>query len=375
MAPVIRIESPTLWGIFLPAGYRLLALDLQTIQQMRFYLLLLAMIGAGWLPAQTLGGNAVFNFASQPNNALVSALGGYNISAIGNEVGMAFQNPALLRDKMHQQAGASFNSFLAGIRNYSLTSAWHLSEARTNIAAGANYFDYGTLAQTDASGMVMGSFRPVDYVVQVMASRQYKERFWYGLTMKYLNSSYGQYRSSGLAFDFGLSYYDTLNGLQVSLVAKNMGTQLRTYDGSNRREELPFDLQLGITKRLEHAPFQFSVTAHHLQQLNMYYNDTSFRAAEGEVGYTGRNTLQKIFSHIVFSAQVFLHEKLEVDAGFNFQRRQDLNAYQLTSGLNGFTLGTGVFLRKIHIRYATGFYQSHLFHQFSLNLNWNGRDM
>lgn len=342
---------------------------------MRFYLLLLAMIGAGRLPAQTLGGNAVFNFVSQPNNALVSALGGYNVSAMSKDVGMAFQNPALLRDNMHQQVGTSFNSFLAGIRNYSLTSAWHLSEARTNIAAGANYFDYGTLAQTDASGNVMGSFRPADYVVQVMASRRYKERFWYGLTMKYLNSNYGQYRSSGLAFDFGLSYYDTLHGLQVSLVAKNMGSQLKTYDGSNRREELPFDLQLGVTKRLEHAPFQFSVTAHHLQQLNTYYNDTSFRASEGELGYAGKGTLQKIFSHIVFSAQVFLHEKLELDAGFNFQRRQDLNAYQLTSGLNGFTLGTSVFLRKIHIRYATGFYQSHLFHQFSLNVNWNGRDM
>lgn len=109
---------------------------------------------------------------------------------------MSFQNPALLRENMHQQLNASFHSFLTGIRNYSFTSAWHLAEAKTTIAAATNYFDYGTITQTDATGMVLGTFRPVDYVAQVMASRQYKDYFRYGLTMKYIHSNYGQYRSS-----------------------------------------------------------------------------------------------------------------------------------------------------------------------------------
>jgi hypothetical protein len=321
--------------------------------------------------SQTLGGNAVFNFLSQPNTAQLSALGGVNISAMSNDVGMSFHNPALLRPAMHRQVNTSFNAFLAGINNYSLTGAYRV-EPLANFAVGVNYLDYGTLTQTDASGNIMGSFRPVDYVVQVMASRQYKERFWYGLTMKYIHSGYGQYRSSGLAFDVGISYYDSANRLQLSLVAKNMGTQLKTYDGSDRKEELPFDLQAGITKRLENAPFQFSLTAHNLQRFNTYYNDTSFRASEGEIGYGGSSTLQKIFSHIVLSAQIFLDEKLELTTGYNFQRRQDLNAYNYTSGLNGFTLGAGLFLSKLHFRYATGFYQQNLFHQFSLNLNWGG---
>jgi hypothetical protein len=203
-----------------------------------------------------------------------------------------------------------------------------------------------------------------------MVSRQYHERFWYGATIKYINSSYGQYRSSGLALDAGVTYYDSVNRLQVSVVAKNMGTQLRTYDGSNRKEELPFDLQAGITKRLENAPFQFSLTAHHLHRFNIYYNDTSFRASEGDIDYNGKSGAQKIFSHLVLSTQVFLNEKLELMAGYNFQRRQDLNAYNITSGLNGFSFGTAILLKKLQIRYATGFYQSNLFHQLSLNANW-----
>ncbi len=337
---------------------------------MRQILIVLALMGTIRLPAQTLGGNAVFNFLSQSNTAQLSALGGVNVSAIGNDVGMAFHNPALLRDGMHQQLSASFNSFLAGIRNYSLTAAVHAEDMGTNFAIGANYFDYGNITRTDASGLILGSFRPVDYVVQVMASRQYHERFRYGATLKYINSNYGQYRSSGLALDLGLSYYDSANQLQVSVVVKNMGTQLATYDGSNRKEELPFDLQAGVTKRLENAPFQFSLTAHHLQAFNTYYNDTSFRASEGENGYANNTTVQKIFAHLVLSAQVFLSDKLEIDAGYNFQRRQDLNAFNVTSGFNGFTFGTAVLLKKLQIRYAAGFYQSNLFNQLSLNLNW-----
>lgn len=325
------------------------------------------------LPAQTLGGNAVFNFLAQPNTAQLSGLGGINVSSISNDVGMAFQNPALLRGSMHQQVNTSFNAFVAGIKNYSLTTAYHAEPIQTNFAIGVNYFNYGTLTQTDASGNILGTFRPADYVLQVMASKQYKEKFWYGLTMKYINSNYGQYRSSGLALDVGITYYDSVNQWQVSLLAKNMGTQLRTYDGSDRKEELPFDLQAGITKRLASAPFQFSLTAHQLQRFNIYYNDTSFRASEGDNNYNNNTTLQKVFSHLVLSTQVFLNDKLELMAGYNFQRRQDLNVYNLTSGLNGFSLGTALQLKKLNIRYATGFYQRNLFHQLSLNLNWGGK--
>ena len=323
--------------------------------------------------AQTLGGNTVFNFLTQPNSTQLSALGGINVSNITNDVSMSFYNPALLRDNMHLQFNASFNNFLAGIKNSSITSAWHLQRSNTNLAVGINYFDYGSLAQTDAAGNVNGSFRPNDYVAQVSASHSYMERFWCGMTMKFASSSYGQYKSSGLAFDIGVAYYDSSSRWQASVLIKNLGTQLKNYDGSSGKEDLPFDLEAGITKRLAHAPLQFSLTAHHLQAFNIYYNDTTFNANEGDDRSLGKSlTLDKIVSHLVLSAQFFISDKLEVTGGYNFLRRHDLNAYNVSSGLNGFTLGAGFLLKKVHIRYATGFYQQNMFHQFSINLNWKG---
>lgn len=321
--------------------------------------------------AQTLGGNAVFNFINQPNTAQVSALGGVNVSNISNDAGMAIQNPALLKSTMHAQANASFNSFLAGIKNYSLTSVYHVASYNTTVGLGINFFDYGSLQQTDASGNVLGSFHPTDYVVQVMASRQHKENWFYGAALKFISSSYGPYKSNGIAVDAGLTFYDSANQFQAGIVVKNMGTQLRTYDRYGTKEELPFDLQAGITRRLDKAPIQFSLTAHHLHRFNIRYNDTLFLTDEGADDFRNKKfMIDKVFSHLVFATQVFIKDKVEITAGYNFLRRKDLNVLNSTNGLNGFTFGGGLLLKQLQIRYATGFYQQNMFSHLGVNFSW-----
>ena len=216
------------------------------------------------------------------------------------------------------------------------------------------------------------NFRPSDYVIQGMFSKLYKEKWWLGLSAKFINSNYGLYRSNAIAFDAGITYYDQDQQLQVSVVAKNMGTQLRTYTGTGAKEELPFDVQAGITKRLLQAPIQFSLTAHHLHRFDVFYNDTLFNAQEGDARFGSNNFAQKILGHLVFSSDIFLSNQFQITAALNLMRRQSLNAYNFTNGLNGFSLGFGVLLHKLQIRYATGFYQQNLFHQVSLNFNLKG---
>ena len=324
--------------------------------------------------AQTVGGNVAFSFINQPNTAQLSALGGTNISTISNDVGISFQNPALLRSTMHQQVNTSFNSFFAGIKNYSLTTGFNVPKIAANIGVGITYLNYGTITQTDAIGNIYGTINLTDYVVQVMASKQYKERFWLGTTFKFINSSYGQFTSNAVAIDIGISYVDTANGLQISLLAKNIGIQLKTFNNTNKKEELPFDVQLGITKRLAKAPIQLSLTAYHLQQLSINYNDSNFNAAEGNDN-ASNNLLTKTLSHFIIASQFFIGDKLELTAAYNFLRSKDLSAYNVSNGLNGFTIGAGLKLKKLHINYGSGFYQRNLFHQISLTFNWKGKEL
>jgi long-subunit fatty acid transport protein len=332
---------------------------------------------AGWLlvaegGAQTLGGNAAYNFLNNSVGARTAALGGLNISGINNDVSVTFQNPALLRSVHHGQISTTFNSWVAGINNYSLVAASQIPSIGCAAGIGVNYFTYGNLTQTDAAGNILGQFRPMDFVVQGMISKQYKERFTGGVTLKYIQSNYGMFRSAGIAVDVGVVYRDSAAGWQASVLVKNMGTQLTAYVPGSTKEELPFDLQAGISKRLANAPFQFSLTARQLHRFNTLYNDTTFRAAEGEINYTSVSTLQKVLTHLTIGVQVYPHEKLELMAGYSFRRRSELNVFNQVAGLNGFTFGTALQLKKMHIQYATGLYQRNLFHQFTINVNWQG---
>src|SRR5204862_4952843 len=109
------------------------------------------------------------------------------------------------------------------------------------------------------------AMRPNDWVMQVSASRSYLQKWSYGASFKFISSNYGIYSSNGIAMDVGLLYTDTSNLIFASIVAKNMGYQLKKYAGTEA-EELPFDLQVGITKKLKNEPLTFSFTDHHLHQ-------------------------------------------------------------------------------------------------------------
>jgi hypothetical protein len=318
---------------------------------------------------QTIGGSSVYNFLSQSNTPQLTALGGINNSNQSNDIGLAFNNPALLNSSMHGQVHAAFSTLYAGIRSYHAMGGYRHEKWKTNLGFGIQFFNYGKIAETDAAGNIFGDFRPIDYVIQISASRTYNVRWRYGVNLKFIHSQYGQYRSSGIALDAGINYVDTSSLLQAALTFKNMGAQIKTYNGS-LADDLPFDIQLGISKRLLNAPIQFSVTAHHLHQFDISYNDSVFNN-ENAFNDNAGGTFDKIFRHFVFATQLYLAEKVEITAAYNHLRRRELNISGTGNGLNGFSMGAGILLKKIQLRYARSYYQSNVsFHQFGVNVGF-----
>ncbi|MFM9909709.1 MAG: type IX secretion system protein PorQ [Chitinophagaceae bacterium] len=321
------------------------------------FLLVFFFLFALTLCAQTLGGNIVFNFLKSSNSPQLTALGGINISQQTKDIGLTFNNPALLRPDMHTQSQAVFNSHPGNIRNYNLLTGYHINKWATTFGFGIQYFNYGNTTQTDAAGNILGEFRPTDYAVQAMASRSYLQNWHYGASLKFIHSSYGTYRSSGIAMDIGLTYSDTARFLQLAFVMKNMGFQLRSYNGTSK-DELPFDLQFGISKKLEKAPLQLSLNLHHLHQFNIRYNDTAFNNSNGIVDNKNNYFFDKLFRHFVASVQLFVSDKIELSAGYNYLSRKELNIGTGGNGLNGFSLGVGVLIKKIQVRYARTYFQN-----------------
>lgn len=321
--------------------------------------------------AQGLGGNSIYNFLKLPNTPQLSALGGVNVSSLSNDIGLAANNPALLSPSMHSQMNAAFNAFYDGISAYHLSLGYHHKPLNTTFLWGLNYLNYGDIPQTDASGNVFGNFRPVDWSMQLSASRQYLERWHYGITLKFIHSGYGLYKSSGIAADVGVQYLDTAHSFSASVLAKNMGTQLNRYEGTGP-DDLPFDLQAGVSKRLDNSPFGFSLTLHHLHRFDIAYNDTVFNNSNGFPNGNSGFSFDKIFRHVVLAGNIYLGDKVELALGYNYLRRKELAIGNAGNGLTGFSMGVSLLLDKLQVRYARSQYQnSTAYNQFGLNITLN----
>lgn len=321
---------------------------------------------SAYCQAQTLGGNAAYNFLKLPPTPALTAAGGINTSFQTEDAGLSINNPALLSPVQNYQVQMVFNSFLAGIKTYSLTGVYHYEPFQTSFAGHIYFLDYGNIPQTDASGNENGSFRPLDFVVQLSAGRKYLEKWQYGASLKFIHSGYGQYRSSAIATDIGIHYSDSTNNFYAGLVAKNMGFQLKTYAGE--AEDLPFDLQVGITQKLANAPFGFSFTAQQFHRFDILYNDTTFNN-ENDLQDNDR-FVNKLLNHFVIASHIYLGRNVEATLGYNHLRRNELNMGTGGNGLNGFSMGVRVKFQKLQLAYARSNYQRNIaYNQIGITLN------
>jgi hypothetical protein len=283
---------------------------------------------------------------------MLTAMGGLNASYRVNEVSITANNPALLYPELTTQINASFNAFLGAIKTYSLTGAYHFEKRKTTLGGHIYFVDYGSIPSTDAAGNRSGDFQPRDFVIQVSAARTYLDKWTYGGNIKFISSTYQHYSSNAIAVDFGVLFFDSTKKLSASFLVKNMGTQLKTYAGEE--EDLPFDLQIGITRRLAKAPFAFSLTAHHLHRFNTSYNDISFN---NDNGFSSPSSLTEFFNHLVLATHIYLGQNLEATIGYNHFRRQELSITDGSNGLSGFSGGLRLTFSKLQILYARSVYQ------------------
>ena len=316
-------------------------------------------VGGHIVYAQTTAGNAVYQFLKLPPTAKATSLGGLNISSIGNDLGLAMIQPALLSTNMYGEIQVSVKPYFAGIQQYDLNGATKLKSDWV-IGWGVHYMDYGSIEQTDILGNEYGFTNPNEYAIQVGIAKTYKEYFHFGTQLKFIQSSYGAYKSNGIAMDVGVRY-EAPNGLsQWSILLQNVGTQLKHFQV---KEELPLNLILGWSKKLANAPLQFSVTAERLSVWNDTYYDLDFYNAEG---YAKPSSLQNVFNHLILGSQIYIGQNFEIDLGYHFARRFELNLPNQPNSLNGLSAGFGFPYKRIQFQYGTGFFQKNNYHHFTL---------
>jgi len=310
--------------------------------------------------AQTTAGNAAYNFLTLPYSAKATALGGVNISSMGKDLGLAMYNPSLLNSNMDKEIHLSVKPFYAGIQQYDFSGANYWEQKKISWGWGVHFMDYGNIPMTDIAGNDLGTMHPNDYSIQISAASNYIEHFRIGTTIKYIHSNYGMYKSSGIGMDIGLTYLAPSNLSQASILVKNIGTQLTT---NGNKQELPFNVILGWSKKLEYAPIQFSITADRISVWNNVYYDPVYANAQGDVV---PSHLQNLLNHLLLASELYIGNQVDVDLGYNFMRRYDLNVQNQANGMNGFSMGVGLRMDRSHIQYGTAFFQQTMYHHFSI---------
>lgn len=274
-----------------------------------------------------------YNFLRLPVSAHSAALGGDNITIVEDDAALMFNNPALLSSVSDKTVGLNVMTYMAGATTASASFNRTVGEHAT-WAVSAQYMDYGKMKQTDASNNELGEFAARDIAIAGYFSYMLSNKFAGGITAKFITSHIGGYSSVGAGVDLGINYYDSEHEWSLSLVAKNLGGQLKAYD--DEYDPMPIDIQFGVSKHLAHTPLRISATL-----VDLTHWDYRF------------------FNHLVLGVDANISQTFWLGLGYNFRRANEMEINTSEGGgthLAGFSIGAGISLNRFKLNFAYGKY-------------------
>ncbi len=338
----------------------------------KLYLIILMSISYFAAKAQ-IGGEYTYEFLELTNSARVAALGGTQIAiADSSDLNLPYTNPSLLHRDMSNRLQVNYVNYLADV-NYGYASYAKTYEGIGNFALGMHYINYGKFDEALETGELTGStFNAAEYALYMMYSNSY-QRLNYGVTLKPIFSAFESYRSFGIAADAGVNFTSKSGFTTVAMVARNIGTQITTYYEDGDREKIPFNLEMGVSQRLKHAPVVFYATLQNLNHWDLASSDEE-EEFDTETIYSYEESFTKQFMrHTVLGLEVLPSQNFIIRVGYNYQRRQELK-YDDKASTVGFSAGFGVKIKRFRLDYGISRFHlagsSNLF-SFSINLNDN----
>ncbi|MDO4161031.1 MAG: type IX secretion system protein PorQ [Prevotellaceae bacterium] len=275
-----------------------------------------------------------YNFLRLPVSAHAAALGGDNITLIEDDPTLVFHNPALLASVSDKTMNLNYMSYMEGVKNVS-ASFNRIVKQKASWAVMAQLMDYGSMKEVDENNVQTGEFSAKDIAISGAFSYILSNRIVGGITARFITSYIGDYNSMAVGVDLGLNYYDPDHDLSLSVVAKNLGGQIKAYD--DEYEKMPIDLQAGVTKKFNAMPFRVSAT---LVDLNHW-----------DYGF---------IDHLVLGADIILTQQFYIAGGYRFRRADEMTIIsdddEESSHGAGFSFGAGLQLERFKLNVGYGKY-------------------
>lgn len=323
---------------------------------MRKIVLVIPILFEFFIAQAQIGGSKGFAFLSLDPSARVASMGGNSIAVNDKDLSLAYLNPSLLNPEMHHNALLSYSNYLADINHGFFSYARHFDSIGT-FSASAMYINYGKFEETDETGAKIGTFDANDYNFQFGYGNDYKQ-FTYGANIKFMYSQYERYIATGGAIDLAGAWHKPEKKVTATLLLKNIGYNFIPF--RDVRVAVPFEIQAGISKKLEHNPLRISIIAHNLQKWDLSYVNTNRRNKEIDLE-TGEEKLPKVgfgdklMRHLIIGGEMVFSDNFQLRFGYNHQRRKELSPENRRL-VTGFSWGVGIGIKKFYFSYGSSSY-------------------
>jgi len=274
-----------------------------------------------------LFGQNTYEFLRIDMSARAAALGGTFVSN-HDDPNVIFYNPAGINLLTENPISFSFVKHLLDINLASLSYSTEY-EDWGRFGGAVKYINYGSFIEADEFGNRGNEFGAGEVAFIVGYANSLDPNFNYGVNVKYIYSKIADRNSSGLGFDVGLNYFVPEEDLSVGFAAMNIGTQLTSY--YNEKEELPLDIIVGVSKKLQHLPLRLSLDFHKLN-------------AE-------RDDFVQRFKAFSLGAEFTLSKVLRLRFGYDNEKRSDLKI-GTSAGIAGFNVGLGAIISNYTFDYG-----------------------
>ena len=272
---------------------------------------------------------AAFEFLRTDFNPRTSATSNAYMSPT-NDVSAMYVNPAGLSFIDQDQFAINYTNHILDINGGMAAFARNFPKYGV-LSVGILYMDYGDFEETDENAQTLGrQFGANDFALGIGIANHLDEHFSYGVNMKYAFSKLASYNASAIAFDFGLHWaVPYIENLSASVALMNIGRQFDYY--KNRKETLPVNFRMGVSKKLAHLPLEIAFS---LNDLN-----------------TDTNEILDLIKRFSVGGEFTLSEKLRLRLGYDNDLHSDVESTD-DFRFGGISAGFGVYFKNFRIDYA-----------------------
>ncbi len=303
-----------------------------------------------------------------------AALGG-NITTLGgaSDPNLSLFTPSLISKEDKGSIMFNYVNYFADINMGYLGYSGYSDRACLGYTGGLRFLSYGKIQTTDETGAITGETNAGEWVFQGGVSKELSSRWTAGGNLKFLLGQLESFKSTAISTDLALSYTDTANLLQFTILASDLGFVLSDYNGNESK--LPYNLSIGFSKKLAKSPLRFFFSYQYLNQWDIR-NEAEKEESPSSFGLEdnsdNRNEFLDMFMrHFGFGTEIVLSKSFQLRVGYNYKRRQELKIDE-KSGTTGLSWGFAFRVAKFHLSYARATYHlSGASNHFTISSNLN----